>query len=212
MSFIKPIYTIQDTIVSDTDTVHEGFVEDNNDPLMLRRVRVRIPLYEDLDIEDIPFASPQDSDLSGGLEDCGNFYVPELGSKLTVHFPTRDLNHPYYLGSVVDSKTVNTVFAEDYPNCYGHSDKLGNYFKVNKATGETEYTHFSGTSFKIDVLGNVSIDSVGSISYTAQNSINLTAPAINLTGTVNPSGGISGTIATTSGSATFVSGILVNIA
>jgi hypothetical protein len=69
-----------------------GKVEDNKDPQKLGRVKIRVmDVYEDLDIDDIPWASPW-KDLNGN-----EFNVPEVGKVLIVIFEQGDEYKPEFI-------------------------------------------------------------------------------------------------------------------
>jgi hypothetical protein len=77
-----------------------GVVEDNNDPLRIGRVKVRVlDVFDDLKIEDIPFASPW-KDLNGN-----QFNVPEKGKVLLVVFDSGDEHKPEFISA--DHYNVN---------------------------------------------------------------------------------------------------------
>jgi hypothetical protein len=50
----------------------------------------------------------------------------------------------------------------DYPDSYGMIDSAKNFIKVNQKTGDVDIVHNSGTKFKIDGMGNVTMEVVGS--------------------------------------------------
>ena len=71
-----------------------GVVEDNNDPKKLGRVKVRVlDVYDNLKVEDIPFATPW-KDLNGN-----EFNVPEKGKVLVVVFDQGDEHKPEYIAA-----------------------------------------------------------------------------------------------------------------
>lgn len=71
-----------------------GVVEDNNDPKKLGRVKVRVlDVYDNLKVEDIPFASSW-KDLNGN-----EFNVPEKGKVLVVVFDQGDEHKPEYIAA-----------------------------------------------------------------------------------------------------------------
>lgn len=71
-----------------------GVVEDNNDPKKLGRVKVRVlDVYDNLKVEDIPFAAPW-KDLNGN-----EFNVPEKGKVLVVVFDQGDEHKPEYIAA-----------------------------------------------------------------------------------------------------------------
>lgn len=71
-----------------------AIVEDINDPDKSGRVKARVlDVYDDMKLEDIPWANPW-KDLVGG-----QFGLPELGKVVIVVFDTGDSNKPEYISS-----------------------------------------------------------------------------------------------------------------
>jgi hypothetical protein len=78
----------------DSNKTYIGVVEDNNDPKKMGRVRVRVmDVYDDLEVEDLPWAMPW-KDLNGN-----NFNCPEKGKIVTVIFTDGDENNPEFIYS-----------------------------------------------------------------------------------------------------------------
>jgi hypothetical protein len=71
-----------------------GIVEDNNDPKKLGRVKVRVlDVFDDIPVEDIPWASPW-KDLNGN-----GVNIPEKGKVLTVIFDNGNIYKPEFIFS-----------------------------------------------------------------------------------------------------------------
>lgn len=71
-----------------------GVVEENKDPNRKGRIKVRVQtLYNEIDIEDIPYAHPLAS-LAGK-----EFQVPAIGKLVNIYFFSNDLYSPYYIYS-----------------------------------------------------------------------------------------------------------------
>jgi hypothetical protein len=90
-----------------------GVVEDNNDPLKLGRARIRVlDVFDDINTEDIPFASPW-KDLNGN-----QFNVPEKGKVLLVVFDSGDEHKPEFISAdhynVNLEKKLTSLSATDY--------------------------------------------------------------------------------------------------
>lgn len=142
-----------------------GRVVDNNDPKRLGRIKVEIPqLMEGL--SDYPWVSPINPPALGGKSDSSYFAVPEVGSYVLITFPFEDIYHPMYIGSPQIISTHQTLFDTSYPERYGFTDKTGNYWYVDKATGDVMFNHKSGTQIRIDNSGNVTINVVQNESIT----------------------------------------------
>ena len=137
------------------DMWYIGNVENNNDPLKLRRLQIRTIVHEDLATEDLPWASPIPTCFLGSSPNSEDFAVPEIGSQVRVFFPTYDQNTPFYMGGETNEFNKCTFFDEDYPNCYGRKDSIGNFLKVNKVKKTIHAQHCSGANVQIDDKGGV---------------------------------------------------------
>jgi hypothetical protein len=72
-----------------------GIVEDNKDPNKRGRIKVRVQsVFDDIPLEDIPYASPT------GSIDGKSFNVPAVGKVVSVAFAWGDQYQPYYIASV----------------------------------------------------------------------------------------------------------------
>lgn len=90
-----------------------GIVEDNNDPKRKGRIKVRVQsVFDDIPLEDIPYASP-----SSGI-DGKSFNVPAVGKVVTVVFAWGDQYQPCYLYSnyfnVNLQKKLDSLSNEEY--------------------------------------------------------------------------------------------------
>lgn len=144
-----------------------GDVEDNLDDQKLGRLKVRIPLYDDLDVEDIPYAYPILSVFLGNSPNSIALSVPEIGSQVRVFFPTGDKMAPFYTGAELNSSNKCTFFDEDYPNTYGFKDSKGNFVKINKTTGITIMQHSSTTNVEILQDGSYTITTPDGSSFSS---------------------------------------------
>lgn len=80
--------------MADIDKTYIGFVEDNDDPKKLGRVRIRVmDVFDNIPVEDIPWAQPW-KDLNGNT-----FNVPEKGKVVMVVFDQGDQNRPEFIYS-----------------------------------------------------------------------------------------------------------------
>lgn len=78
----------------EANKTYVGVVEDNNDPKKLGRVRVRVlDIFDDLKVEDIPWATPY-KDLNGNV-----FNIPDKGKVLLVVFDQGDKYKPEFISS-----------------------------------------------------------------------------------------------------------------
>lgn len=78
--------------MKDLDKLWVGIVEDNKDPDRLGRVKVRVQsVYDDIPLEDIPWANPIKSLSSRQYE------MPAIGKIVSVFFPNESIYEPYYM-------------------------------------------------------------------------------------------------------------------
>lgn len=173
---IKPFANLGEYPTPSEEDTYLGTVINNTDPLKLGRVRVLIDLYDDLEEDSIPWATPLLETFLGNSVNSIKFSVPELGSQVRVSFPNKDKYAPFYSGCEINLENKCTFFDDDYPNCYGTKDSVGNFIKVNKATkyvtiqhssttnlqiapdGTAMVTNPNGTSITFDSVGNITLD------------------------------------------------------
>ena len=146
---IKPYGPIIESGKPTEDESYVGIVADNEDPKKLGRCRVFCSLYEDIDLEALPWCFPTLETFLGNSPNSIAFSVPEIGSQVRVTFPTHDKYAPYYSGCELNERNKCTFFDDDYPNCYGFKDSVGNFTKINKRTGINVYQHKSTTNVEI---------------------------------------------------------------
>ncbi len=180
-----------------------GTVMDNADPHKLQRVRVNIDkLFDGIPKKHLPWYNVKQPVGLGGLGGNSSFSVPEIGSTVTVTFPTENIYTGLVDGiimthqnnQVMDSyKTTDPVqpkdfkYAksvdqtdylgnnkEDYPNSYGWVDSIKNWFRINKATKSAEFVHSSGSKFKIDADGNATLHITGNFKIVVDKDITQT--------------------------------------
>lgn len=105
-----------------------GTVENNNDPLKLGRLQIRIlglhthnrqKLSEDVEhylpTDDLPWAIPV-IPMASSIDGIGDFNVIQNGSKVIVFFMDKNLQQPFYIGSI----PFNLEHLPDFD--YGFSD------------------------------------------------------------------------------------------
>lgn len=173
MALITPFGGLGDSFTPPENETYLGVVMDNQDPLKLGRIKVYISMYEDVKADDLPWCYPLLHTFLGNSKESIMFSVPEEGSEVRVSFPTRDKYAPYYSGCELNSENKCTFFDDDYPDCYGFKDSVGNFVKVNKKTKTTTIQHSSTTNVEIVEDGTttltmpegtvVQIDSIGNI-------------------------------------------------
>lgn len=121
-----------------------GLVEDVKDPNRKGRIKVRVQgLYNNLSVEDIPYASPYLS------SDGRNFRLPAVGKIVNVVYPNNDLYDPYYVFSEnyninLQSKLEDmddgeyakfvALLFDDRTQIYSDDENLTMDYKYNKVT------------------------------------------------------------------------------
>lgn len=143
-----------------------GIVINNQDPLQLRRVQVKIEgLMEGVDKNSAPWFRPEASGL-GSRSDYGTFdEVPEVNSPVQVTLLDGDLRSGTYKAchdTSVDSSMLR-MFGEDYPATSGKCDAKGTFTRKNKKRGYQESMHQSGFYSQVDKEGNLHIYVPGNI-------------------------------------------------
>jgi len=95
--------------------LYMGIVEDNYDPKRKGRIKVRVQsLYNNIDTNDIPFASPF-MDIAGK-----EYKIPAIGKIVNILFLTNDLYDPYYIYSenynINLQNKLNSLNDDEYVN------------------------------------------------------------------------------------------------
>ena len=154
-----------------------GIIVDNNDPLKLQRVKVRIhQLHRGIPDAELPWAVKQPQSAQGFGSGLGSFGVPAKFTKVAIKFMNDSLMYPKYVGGLINSKDqALTEFASDYPEVYGQIDCAGNLLKVvTKQGGETvQFIHKSGSRITIAADGSIEITSAKDLTLNANGSIAL---------------------------------------
>jgi hypothetical protein len=138
---------------------YTGKIEDNNDPEKLGRCRIRVygQFSDEIPTKDLPWANPDFTFIGSTL---GSFIVPPIDTLVKVYFEQDDPYRPMYTTKIVDRNKLSNEKDEDYPSTMilFESD-LGDYFKINTATGESTYRHASGVIITLNKEGEITIDS-----------------------------------------------------
>lgn len=164
--FIKQDASIRGDILTDNDYPEfnhhwTGKVIDNNDPLMMGRVKIKIFGYYDNIAEDaIPWALPENSYIGSKN---GALIIPDENSILRGYFDNGDDQKPIYTSiapSVTNYTTAKTYTDSmlNYPNLMTLlTVENGGYVTVNKQNGEVIIQQRAGTRITIDPTGSITI-------------------------------------------------------
>lgn len=126
--------------MKDLDKLWVGLVEENADPERLGRVKVRVQsIFDDMPIEDIPWASPLKNTSARAFE------IPAIGKIISVFFPNDNLYEPYYMFSdhynINLQKKLKDYSDDEYVNFYSvvfdHRTKV--YSDDNNLTLDYKY-------------------------------------------------------------------------
>lgn len=143
-----------------------GIVVDNNDPLKLQRLRIRLDSYpKNMKDEQIPWASPLKSVFQGGGSGVfGTISVPEVNTIVrVVHL--YDQYSPCYIDEIQSSLPMNLIVENltDYPRIYGAQDSNKNYYRVElvkklmKILMDSEIQINQTGDVKIKMNGNINL-------------------------------------------------------
>ena len=161
---------------------YEGHVISNKDPDKRQRVQIRIPiLHRGIPDDKLPWSNTK---AGGGTSNAGSgvgsVQVPDNFAKVRINFVDDDPHNPQYSTSPTsdDVNKDNELLQEDYPSTQGNADSFGNRWSVNRATGDVNFTHKTGTSIHVDGAGNVSIGSPTSVVIGAASDISVIAGGV----------------------------------
>ena len=191
-----------------TDEPKFGTVVDNNDPLMLGRVKVEIQGIFEGAASTLPWVRRKTDTLFCGT-DCECFDVPEIGSIVEVKW-NYDENTPMYSGAPYSKKHQTSEFTNNYP--YEAGFKFGPHvIKFDKVSELLTITNGKATVV-LDPLGDCSV-ACDSLEIKAKTKVDINTTAVHISGNLTVDGdliatkGANGTI--TPYSAAVVSGGIV---
>jgi hypothetical protein len=136
---------------------YEGVVVDNNDPMKLARVRIKVEeVFGDIKDEHLPWAIPEYSfQADGASANSGSFIVPKVKTKIRVRFQNCDPLLPVYAAYMVDKKTALKEAEHNYPNRMVHLFSTGALLIVDTKSNEV-FLRNPG-DLNIYILGDVNL-------------------------------------------------------
>lgn len=141
-----------------------GKVIDNEDPLHMGRVKIRIlGYYNEISDAAIPWALPEATYLGSTK---GTLIIPEVNTVVRGYFDKGDDQKPIYtaIAPSIDNYATSQMLenpeeALDYPNVMVllHTDE-GERVTLNRSNGEISVSHRSGTKIVIAPNGAITIE------------------------------------------------------
>lgn len=151
---------------------HRGFVQKNDDPKKIGRIKVSIPNMLNVDVDSLPWIYPLQSAFLGARVRAASFAVPQMGSHVAVVFPFDNIYFGFYIGLWYSEFDKVPNFDQDYPKTYGFVDCDGDYALIDmngdtcniNINGDTN-VHIGGNLYA-DIDGNATVDIGGDLSAT----------------------------------------------
>lgn len=163
--------------------IYRGTVVDNNDPLKLGRIKVKVyPWFANItESNKLPWAVPAMPIWEGSGNGYGYFAVPKVGSQVFVFFENGEYMQPVYFAEALDG--VYGLPAEretNYPDRKVMKTKNGIVIYVDDNAKEIYIYHPSSTYLKIDSDGNISVHASGNIGVNASGDITIEGATVNI--------------------------------
>lgn len=137
---------------------YSGKVIDNNDPLKIGRCKIRVfGIYDDMIADsDLPWALPDDH-FVGSFK--GSLVIPPKEALVRVYFDHGDIYAPVYTSKIPEKKYKSEHISKDYPDTmlFFETDN-GDYFTINRKKAEIVFHAAGGSLITIDNKGNLTID------------------------------------------------------
>ena len=179
--------------MSEFGGILRGIVVDNNDPLKIGRLKVRVEAaYGQQPVDNLPWAWP--CFPYGGMSEMCSFAIPENGAGVWVIFQNKDgepdTTYPVWIGvwqaqnetpGEIHGASENAHYYKEIKTTSGHyavfcdkpneefielKDKDGNYIRLDDKSGFVEIRDKNGSYVKMSG-GNVEIHAAGNMKLTA---------------------------------------------
>lgn len=111
--------SLKDAYRNDLGACYLGEVVDINDPRKEGRVKIKVfGLFDELDTDSIPWATPGNNMTAGSESGGGSFSTPKKDSIVKVEFPNKDIYHPVFFGNQELSKEAKEEIENSYENAH----------------------------------------------------------------------------------------------
>ncbi len=171
-----------------------GVVVNNNDPLFLQRVQVRISLlHQGYTDEQLPWCLPiTNLAPNGNSPSIGGCFVPAPSSPVAILTTMDDPTFCYYIGGTPQVE-IDPAFKTNYPNVYGFRDSAGNLLKVDTVAKtwlinlvDGSYIEFNNGQMNVVTTSNLQINVQGNCALNASGSVDINGSTINMQASGNP--------------------------
>lgn len=142
------------------DRPYRGVVVDNDDPLLLGRVKCQVQGLIEGDAANLPWIQQRSATMLGGQPNKGTFFTPSIGSELEIRFPYNDVYAGFYVGFWQTKDTHMKTFDDGYPNKYGFFD-AGFTVSYDNQKNEFIIRHPESATITIKPDGSVDIVTEG---------------------------------------------------
>lgn len=155
-----------------TNGMFVGICVDNQDPLKIGRIKVRVPIiYGTIPTEDLPWADPS---FPYTYHDQGFFFIPEVGAFVTVWFLNGSKIRPIWTGGIhrPNENIPPQVAMENYTYRKVVKTKVG-YVLFDDKTNFIQIKHKNGSEIIFDDTGDIIIHAARDINMISDRHIHL---------------------------------------
>lgn len=94
---------------------YTGVVEDNQDPMRLQRVRIRVPgIHGDIPTQDLPWVSRWIDGYLGGVDGDADIDVPPVNAKVVVFYFDKNEEDGVYKGSIITEPHSENIDVDQF--------------------------------------------------------------------------------------------------